>query len=476
VLSPRIKLESPSTLLREGFARIRARMRLPTEFPAQVLSEAREAAARVPDRTPARKDRLELDLVTIDPEGSKDLDQAFYAAAGESGFRIHYAIADLGHFIDPGSELETESQVRGRTLYCPDARIPLYPQVLSEGAASLLPGQVRPAILWTLDLDLEGRVGSTAVERAIVKSRRQMTYRQAQKELDSGKASSSLRVLREVGVLRERVEQARGGVDLRIPEQEVHGGRGGFELVYRSHLSVEGWNAQISLMTGMAAAELMLTHGMGLLRTLPAPSQETVDTLRRSAVGLGLTWPPGQSYQEFIRSLDPGEPHQAAMLALCRSLFRGVAYKFFDRKTPDNPYHHALAAPYAHVTAPLRRMADRLNNELVVELFRGNRPANWLLERLAEAPEIMKKADQADRELQSRIVDFVEAVFLQGRVGAQFDAVVIEAGEKVGLVQLKDPAVVGPCDGAGLPLGEQIAVTLTEADPINGRIRFARSH
>lgn len=450
-------------------------MGLPEGFPSAVLSEAREAAARAPEETPSRKDRRDLDLVTIDPEGSKDLDQAFCGAAVEGGFRIHYAIADLGHFIDPGSELEKESQVRGRTLYCPDARIPLYPQVLSEDAASLLAAQVRPAILWTMDVDREGRVTSTVVERAVVRSRRQTTYRQVQEELDSGNASASLRVLRDVGILREQVEQARGGVDLKIPEQEVHRGEDGFDLVYRSHLPVEGWNAQISLMTGMAASELMLAHGVGLLRTLPAPPQEAVETLRRSALGLGLAWPPTQTYQEFIRSLDPGEPHEAAVLSLGRSLFRGVGYTFFEGAAPDNPYHHALAAPYTHVTAPLRRMADRLNNELVVGLSQGKQPSDWLLERLTEAPEVMKKADQTDRELQSRIVDFVEAVFLQDRVGAKFDAVVIEAGTRGGLVQLKDPAVLGPCDGAGLPLGEQVTVTLTEADPINGRIRFARS-
>ena len=450
-------------------------MELPTGFPGEVLSEAQEAAGRDPLIDSDRSDRLDLDFVTIDPAGSKDLDQAFHGAATGSGFRIHYAIADLGHFIDPAGALENESQIRGRTLYSPDSRVPLYPQVLSEGAASLLPDQIRPAILWTLDLDAQGRVGSTVVERAIVRSRRQMTYLQAQDELDSGKASPSLRVLKEVGTLRERLEATRGGVDLRTPEQEVNYGENGFELVYRSHLPVEGWNAQISLATGIAAAELMLAQGVGLLRTLPAPSEETVETLRRSAVGLGLRWPRGRTYQEFIRSLDPAEPRQAAVLSLGRSLFRGVAYKFFYGKGPDNPYHHALATPYAHVTAPLRRMADRLNNELVVELSHDNRPADWLLERLAEAPEIMKRADQQDRELQSRIVDFVEAVFLQDRVGAQFDAVVIEAGTRGGLVQLKDPAVLGPCDGAGLPLGEQIAVTLTEADPVEGRIRFARS-
>jgi exoribonuclease R len=276
-----------------------------------------------------------------------------------------------------------------------------------------------------------------------------------------------------VGDLRLRMEEQRGGVNLELPDQEVHRTAAGFELVYREELPVESWNAQISLMTGMAAAGLMLQAGVGLLRTLPAPEQETVQTLRLSAEALDLDWPARTSYQQFIRTLSPGKPREAAFLSAARVLFRGAGYTFFSGEPPPETEHHTIAAPYAHVTAPLRRMADRLTNELALCLTEGSDAPKWMLNRLEEAPEIMDRADHLGRELESRIVDYVESEILQHRVGETFDAVVVQSGEKRALVQLRDPAVLGPCKGAGLPLGQRITVVLTDADPHAGRVLFA---
>lgn len=471
--TPRIRLKPSADELLEGFARIRTGMGLPSAFPPEVMAEAAEAARRVPVAGPGRASRLDIDLLTIDPEGSRDLDQAFRGVEHSAGYRIHYAIADVGFFVDPGGALEAEAGTRGRTLYSPDAKVPLYPPILSEGAGSLLPNEIRPAILWTFELDRNGVTLSAHVERAIVRSNRQMTYEQAQDELDSGTAASSVQVLRAVGIMRQRLETERGGVDLGISQQEVQRTPNGFELTYRSPLPVEGWNAQISLMTGMEAADIMLTGGAGLLRTLPPPAEETIAVLRKAALSLGVNWPEDSTYQQIIRSMDPGNSHQAAVLSLATSLFRGVGYTFFSDVRPENTLHYAIAAPYAHVTAPLRRMADRLSNDLLVELAAGTEPSNGLLQRLAAAPEIMKKSERAERGLESRIIDFVEAQLLKDRVGESFEAIVVQSGAKSGAVQLKDPAVLGPCEGAQLPLGEQISVTLIEADPESGKIMFA---
>lgn len=471
--TPRIRFESTATELLEGFARIRTGMGLPDAFPAEVMAEAAEVTRRTPQPGPDRVSRLDIDLLTIDPEGSRDLDQAFSGVKHSGGYRIHYAIADVGFFVDPGGALEREAEVRGRTLYSPDAKVPLYPPILSEGAGSLLPGELRPAILWTFELDQNGVTMSAGVERAIVRSNRQMTYQQAQEELDSGTAAPAVQTLRTVGTLRQRLEAERGGVDLGISQQEVHRTPEGFELFLRSTLMVERWNAQISLMTGMEAAGIMLAGGVGLLRTLPPPAEETIIVLRKAALGLGVPWPQDRTYQQVIRSINPENSHEAAVLPLATSLFRGVGYTFFNGARPENPFHYAIAAPYAHVTAPLRRMADRLSNDLLVELAAGRKPSEGLLKRLAAAPEIMKHSERAERGLESRIVDFVEAQLLQNRVGESFEAVVVQSGAKTGAVQLKDPAVLAPCTGANLPLGHQVTVVLTEADPVSGKVRFA---
>ncbi|MGI8427260.1 MAG: RNB domain-containing ribonuclease [Actinomycetota bacterium] len=472
MISPRIRVEPSSAELIEGFGRIRRAMHLPEEFPQKVIKEASVASEKDPSAGPGRAPRLDIEFVTIDPPGSMDLDQAYFGAKVEGGFHVSYAIADLGYFVQPDGPLALEAMARGKTLYSPDLRTPLYPTSISEGAASLLPDQVRPAILWSFDLNGRGEVERFNVERSVVKSGRQMTYAEVQKEIDGGSASDSLKVLRKVGKLRQRLEEERGGVNLRLPDQEVHPSAQGFELVYRSELEVERWNSQISLMTGMAAAKLMLEAQVGLVRTLPAPQPETIEMLRRSAEALGLNWQLDITYQQFIRTLDSQAPAQAAFLVLTRSLFQGVKYTYFNGPAPDNVAHHAIAAPYAHVTAPLRRMADRLTNELAILLSAKQEPPQWLLESLAEAPDIMKVADHRDRELDSRIVDFVEANALSHLVGEVFEGVIVQSGKEGGMVQLRDPAVLGPCEGAGLPLGHRIQVRLTEANPATSRIRF----
>jgi exoribonuclease R len=116
-------------------------------------------------------------------------------------------------------------------------------------------------------------------------------------------------------------------------------------------------------------------------------------------------------------------------------------------------------------------MADRLTNELVLRLSEGNAP-DWILNRLESAPEVMKRADHRDRELESRIVDYTEAMMLQARVGQIFDGLVVESGAHGGLIQLKDPAVLAPCKGISLPLGHHIRVRLAKADPSSSEIAF----
>src|SRR5690606_4506613 len=136
--------------LNAAFAAIRVEHEVREEFPAEVLAAA-ERAAREP-RLPERDER-DLELVTIDPPGAMDLDQALHLARTPAGYRVRYAIADVAAFVTPGGPIDVEAHRRGQTIYCPDARVPLHPPALSEAAASLLPGEDRPAYVWDIELD-----------------------------------------------------------------------------------------------------------------------------------------------------------------------------------------------------------------------------------------------------------------------------------------------------------------------------------
>ncbi len=452
---------------------IRADLQVSAEFPAEVTAAAEAAAAapRLPDL-----DRTDLEFLTIDPASAMDLDQALHLERAGDGYRVHYAIADLMAFISPDDPVDLESRRRGETLYGADSKVPLHPPAISEAAGSLLPDEVRPALLWTIDLDADGEGTRAHVERARVRSRRRWDYAEAQAALDAGTGGEQLELLREIGELRMAREAARGGVSLPLPEQEVEVTDGHLRLVFRQLLPVEEWNAQISLLTGMAAASLMVYARIGLLRTLPPADPRDVRRLHRTAAALGIEWPAEMTYPDFIRSLDPSRPAHAAMVVACTRLLRGSGYAAFDGELPAEPEHSAIASEYAHVTAPLRRLADRYASEVCVALCADADVPAWVRERLHELPDVMRESGRRANQYENQVLNLIEAVVLADRVGEEFSGVVVEASEKDptrGEVTVPDPAVEARVSSARpLPVGEQVTLRLSEADPASRSVQF----
>jgi exoribonuclease R len=332
----------------EGMARVRAELGVADRFPADVLAAA-EAAARSTARTSDRPDRTDIALVTIDPPGSRDLDQAYGAERRpDRGYRIWYAIADVAAFVDPGGSLDAECHGRGVTLYGPDRREPLHPPVLGEGAASLLPDGDRPALLWCIDLDGDATPVATRLERAIVA----------------------------------------GG------------------------------------------------------------------------------------YPAFVRSLDPTSPTGAALLVQAARALRGAGYVgFVGGAVPTDPVHGAVAAPYAHVTAPLRRLCDRAANEVVLSLLAGQPAPEWAVAELALLPGVMGEADSRAGAFSRAALDLVEALVLAPSVGERFAATVVDVDHDKAEVQLRDPAVVARArNGRDCEPGDEVEVVLRAADPLDRRV------
>ncbi len=473
----RLNAEDGHALTAE-FAAIETELHLPGEFADEVLAAADQAAAGA--QLPAL-DRTDIPLVTLDPAGSMDLDQAVHIERRDDGFRVHYAIADVAAFVVPGGPLDEEAHARGETLYAPDHRIPLYPPALSEGAASLLPDQVRPALLWTIDLDDSGESTRFDVVRAQVRSHERFDYESVQHQIDAGTADEVFLLLQTVGRLRLHREAVRGGVSLPLPEQEVVVEGDRWSLTYRQQLPVEQWNAQISLLTGMGCAEMMLYGDIGIVRTLPAPPNSAIARLRRTAEALHLEWRAEVLYPDFVRSVDPSTPAGAAMLNACASLLRGAGYVAVDGGVPDHIEHAALAAEYAHTTAPLRRLVDRYAGEIAVALCADQPVPDWVRARLHGLPKEMDAADRRAHQFDGAVLSLVEAGMLRTRVGETFLGVVTEVDGRdssAGVVVLHDPAVearVNAADGGALPLGREVAVRLVEADTSTRVVRFELS-
>jgi exoribonuclease R len=463
VLAPRI-----------DFSVLRHELKLPESFPAAALDEAEAAAGRAPEGA----DLTDVPFVTIDPPTSKDLDQAMCLERHGNGFRVRYAIADVASYVRPGGPLEAETWTRGQTVYLPDGKVPLHPPVLSEDAVSLLPDQVRAAVVWDIELDADGAITAVALQRARVRSRAKLDYAGVQAEIDAGTAGAPYALLPELGALLARRAADRGAVNLPLPEQEVEPDGAGWRLVLRAPLPVEEHNAQISLLTGMAAADLMLAGGVGLLRTMPGPRPDAVERLHVAARSLGVPWPDGASVGTVVAAVDPGDPRGAAFLDQAAELLRGAAYTAFDGVAPEQTGHGGVGAPYAHVTAPLRRLADRYATEACLALHGGAEVPGWVREALPRLPAAMAETDRVASAAGRGAIALAEAVLLSGRVGETFEAGVLDLDDRPkrgpgGTVAIDDPAVVAHCAGE-LPLGERVRVRLTTADPDTRTVEFQR--
>ena len=465
-----------ATALGASLAALRAELELPERFTDAVLHEAASAVASMRVDDPELDDLRSIPLFTIDPAGSTDLDQALHLERTATGAVLHYAIADVPAFVTAGGAVDAEARRRGQTMYAPDARIPLHPESLSEDAASLLPGLDRRAYVWRFELDALAAVTAVTLRRASVQSRHQWTYDDAQAAIDDGTAPPELAALAWFGPLRAELERGRGGASLDLPHARIVADDGPMRIERESSLPIERWNAQVSLMTGMAAAELMLAGRVGILRTMPPAADEDVAAFRSQTVALGVPWAAEVAYGDYLRDLDRADPRALAVLDAATGLFRGAGYVAFDGEVPDQTVQAAIAAPYAHTTAPLRRLVDRWSL-VICEAIANDRPVpGWARESLASVPGLMAASDSIASRFSAGALDRVEAAVLTGREGEVFEGVVLrERGEGATAtirVQLVEPPVTATASGAHDGVGTRVRVRLMRAEVATGELVF----
>jgi len=480
--------------LSESLRALREELDIRAAFPDVVLREAERAVA---EHALPVADLRHLPFLTIDPPGSTDLDQAVCllrsgqpgtgSAEYGSGYEVFYAIADVPLFVGPDGAIDAEGRLRGQTLYAPDGRVSLHPEAIPEGAASLLPDQDRPAFVWHFRLDADAVVESATVSRATVRSRRQLTYAEVQADIDAGTPDEQLTLLRDIGVRRIQQELDRGGATLNLPRQEITYDGGRYGIITEPALPCEDWNAQISLLTGMAAAHLMLEGRIGILRTMPEPDDGALSKFRRQSEALGHAWPEDVPHGAFLRALDVTDPRQLALMHAAAPLFRGAGYTAFDGEVPDAVVQSAIGAPYAHTTAPLRRLVDRFVLVTCASLCAREDVPDWVRRALPQLNALMASSNLTASRLESGAMDAVQAALLSHRIGEAFSAVVLqgsppEADEigvasgtqsprSSGTVQVIAPPVGAKCYGE-LVAGERVIVILVEADIPRRRLRF----
>ena len=449
--------------LTDGLAAIRTQFQLPGDFSPEVETAA-ETAARQPMSDHA--DRTDVSFVTLDPTSSTDLDQAFAIEQSGSDLILRYAIADVGWFVADGSPINTEAWARGETIYMPDGKIRLYPGVLSEGAASLLPDADKPAIVYSVRVASDGKTSLDGAERAVIGSRAKLGYATVRpEELPTGFNELSRRI--------EAAELARGASRVDPPQQEVvEQADGNFVLEFRPMSAMEQSNAALSLAVNLAIGETLYEHGTGIFRVMPEPPDWAIWRLRHSAKALGVDWPKKMSLEERERDLDPNDPKQAAFMLAIRRTGSNASYAQFH--ADERPWHTAMRATYVHATAPLRRLADRYVNEAALAVANGQAVPDFVTAAFGRLPDVMNKADAKAGQVNSAVLELAEAVVLACRVGETFNGTVTDIDKKRGArIQLADPAVITRVPVDGLVIGASILLRLDEANPALRLTRFA---
>ncbi|TGQ17579.1 MULTISPECIES: RNB domain-containing ribonuclease [unclassified Mesorhizobium] len=454
-------LTDPSQALSAGLVKIRTEFHVPDGFPPEVTAAAQEAARRVPSQ---HADRTAIPFVTLDPASSTDLDQAFSIEASGSDLLLHYAIADVAWFVEDGDAIDLEAWNRGETLYLPDGKAGLYPPVLAEAVASLLPDGPRPAVIFTIRVAGDGAVKLDGAERAIIQSRAKLAYESVQAtDVPAGFAELARRMAAN--------EERRGASRVDPPEQEVEElADGTFRLSFRPLLQSEQDNAALSLAANMAIADAMLAHKTGLFRVMSGPDAAKVQRLRNAAQALGLSWPDSTSLRDYQRTLDPADPKQAALMLEIRRAGNGASYQPYQAGVV--PWHEAMAATYAHATAPLRRLADRYVVRCALAIANGQPVPQAVTEAFARLPKVMGRGDARASQINHAAIDLAEAVMLQGHEGETFRAVVTDFVDHGVRAQLADMPVVANVKASGLRQGDSLTLKLVTADPDQRSIVF----
>jgi ribonuclease R len=470
---------------------------IPTEFPTEALAQAAAAgAAPLAGRTDLRA----LPLVTIDGEDARDFDDAVFAEAADGGFRLVIAIADVAHYVPPGSALDREARSRGNSCYFPDRVVPMLPEALSNGWCSLRPGEARGCLFAEIEIDRDGRKRRHRFGRGLMRSAARLTYEQVQRAHDAGDGLGlPLPALHAAfhALLAERTR--RGTLDLDLPERQVMLGDDGrvSAVVPRPRLDSHRLIEEFMVLANICAAEeLERLHRPCVYRVHAPPAAEKLEALRGVLHGFGITLPAGDRLhpRDLDRVLQQVAGTGQAPL-VSEVVLRSQSQAQYD---VENIGHFGLGlARYAHFTSPIRRYADLLVHRALIAGLRlgagGLDDAE--IPRLAETCLHITATERRAALAERDAIDRYLAQFMADKVGTRFAArisgvtrfglfVTVTGNGASGLVPVStlpddfwihDAAaqtLTGRRRGLAFRLAETVEVRLAEASPATGGLVF----
>ncbi len=407
---------------------------LPASFPADVMAEV-EALTPQTDCEPGREDLRHLDHVTIDGETARDFDDAIHVEKRGEGFRLLVSIADVGHYVRPGSALDREAYRRGTSVYLPGRVVPMLPERLSNDLCSLVPGQDRPAFTAILDFDSRGRRTSMRFTKSMITSRTRFTYTTVRRILaDRDKdlrhrhrdclamleaASRLTRLLHD-----RRLE--RGSLGFVIPQADIRlDDRGriidiGHQERNPAHLLIE----ECMLAANEAVAELLATKKRPVLfRVHEEPEPEKVEEFIKAAAAMGLQLPqPFESSPAWFAGVLERAASSPSAYVINNLLLRTMQRA---RYSPENLGHFGLAAPYyTHFTSPIRRYPDLIVHRVLQHHLQDASSQLPERQRLEEAGNHLSARERVAVDVERDIHARLSVLFMRDKIGERFEAII----------------------------------------------------
>jgi ribonuclease R len=509
---------------------------LPHEFPPEVFDQARRISQEIPpDEIAARRDFRELDIVTIDGETARDFDDAVWVERLPNGnYALQVHIADVSHYVKPGSAIDREALLRGTSVYFPDRAVPMLPVELSTDICSLRPKEDRLVLSALLEIDHQGSIISQDFCRGIIRSAERMTYTNVYRILEGDAALREryaalvdrFELMRELALILNRKRTKRGSIDFDMPETNIvldlegqmtgvtraerniahriieefmlsaneavagHLEHAGIPSLYRIHETPD-------LKRVMDFEELAAHFGYSLgVGALPIKRFSSVKRTRDGRkVRKDITLPgddfeiSSRNYQRLIAQV-AGKPEERILNYLMLRSLKQARY------SNENRGHFALAAQsYTHFTSPIRRYPDLMVHRILSNFLDSRAP-------LFDEPELHqlgddcsfteRRAADAEREL----VEWKKVRFMEDRVGEEFDALIISTTKFGFFVELTELFVEGLVPLETLPgdrfsfhettrqiigtrtrkaysIGDEVRVRLDRADAVERKLQFA---
>jgi len=480
-------------------------------FPEPVQRDARAVPDQVRDEDRrGRRDITHLPLVTIDGEDARDFDDAVFVERlpgpkGKALYRLVVAIADVAHYVRPGTALDDEATRRATSVYFPMQVLPMLPERLSNGICSLNPAVDRLCMVADLVLDGKGETRSAEVYEGVMRSAARCTYTEVARVLDGERVPDRERfregfeLMAELQAKLTAMRRRRGAIDFDLPEAKIVLAEDGQVTAIekrprnRAHRVVE----EFMLAANEAVARWFGSRDLPTIyRVHGVPDEEKLDAFLELARAHGFDVPEAPADPRALNDLLEKFKGHAQQRALNQLLLRAMMQAVYS---PDNVGHYGLAAEhYLHFTSPIRRYPDLVVHRLLKEewaLRQGDAVRRTAGPRLEELAALSSERERAAMEAEREIASFYAALFMKDKVGEQLDGVVaavVEFGLFVeierwfveGLVRVEDlggafaldpvlHALVDPGSGRAFRVGDRVRVEVVSSSPARRRIELA---